>query len=357
MRKAGPIGLAFLIALTPHIVAAQDGAGEDWRVVSTFAPAAGLRHEAGARFARQAAATTGLNVRFLGPGQAIDPVQVFSAVERGAVEAIWSAATTAADAWQWGHASPAFTLLAAAPFGLGPRDLATWLLDGEGALLQSELFGRHGLVALTCAVPGPEGDFWSRRPVASIRTLRGMTIRPSGTMPRAVLEQAGARLKALPGGEVAPALGAGSIDAARFGDPVSDLNAGLHQAASRYYYPGVLAPATALTLFVNAAAWGRLTPGARAALGAACAENVTFWLAESETRARQALIQLTTEHGVSITPLPPEVTSSLRQAWDVVARRAARRNPDFARVHAAIGRALLGESPAELSTAGAPDQD
>ena len=47
----------------------------------------------------------------------------------------------------------------------------------------------------------------------------------------------------------------------------------------------------------------------------------------------QALQDLQTKHGVKVMETPPEILVEFLKAWDKVAAREAKKNPDFAKVY------------------------
>ncbi len=118
----------------------------------------------------------------------------------------------------------------------------------------------------------------------------------------------------LPPGETLQALRAGTIDAAEFAGPASDLGLAFHDAAKFYYWPGVHEPNGSSEVVVSRRALDSLPTDLRAVLEHACATENASALAESERRNAAALARLTDDFDVELRRFPSDVIDATRAA-------------------------------------------
>jgi TRAP-type mannitol/chloroaromatic compound transport system substrate-binding protein len=114
------------------------GAGE---AVRTFTKT--LKHMAGGNFA----------VKIIEPGRVAPTPDMLDAVVAGDLEAAFT--------WS-GYAAvkaPVFGLFATVPFGPGPEDMASWLLEGEGGRIHHDAYDSW-VAGIPCGVQGPKGGGW-----------------------------------------------------------------------------------------------------------------------------------------------------------------------------------------------------
>jgi TRAP-type mannitol/chloroaromatic compound transport system permease small subunit/TRAP-type C4-dicarboxylate transport system substrate-binding protein len=227
LRPAGPTGAG--------ATGAPDGAGPGlrWRVPVAFGtnlPALGdnilavrayVERASGGRFA--------LEVHE--PGAIVPAFSITEAVADGKVPA----------GYTWlGYDQgriPAAPLFSAVPFGLEPWEFMAWWYEGEGRALAEDLYGRRGVRPILCGLIGPETAGWFRFGIEELDDLRGLRIRFAGLGGR-VLEELGASVTMIPGGEIFQALEKGAIDATEYSLPVVDRRLGFDRVARFNYFPG-----------------------------------------------------------------------------------------------------------------------
>jgi TRAP-type mannitol/chloroaromatic compound transport system substrate-binding protein len=73
-----------------------------------------------------------------------------------------------------------------------------------------------------------------------------------------ILSDVGASVVTLPAGDIVPSLQRGTLDAAEFSTPASDLSLGFHEVCKYQYYPGVHQFATFNELIINPKKWKAL---------------------------------------------------------------------------------------------------
>ncbi len=225
---------------------------------------------------------------------------------------------------------PASALIAAVPFGMEPWEYMAWWYEAGGRQLTETLYDSQGVHPLLCGLIGPETAGWFRKPINSLDDIAGLKIRFAG-LGGQVLEQLGASVTMLPGGEIFQALEKGAIDATEYSLPVVDQALGFDRVASINYYPGWHQPFTAFHLVVNLAIWQTLTPADQALLDTACTAGVARNLARGEA-LQGAVIEGFPAKGVSARQLPLPLLRELDAVTQRVLDDQAQHDEDFARI-------------------------
>jgi TRAP-type mannitol/chloroaromatic compound transport system substrate-binding protein len=256
------------------------------------------------------------------PGEVVPPFSITDAVRDGKVEA----------GYTWlGYDQgkiPAAPLIAAVPFGMEPWEFSAWWFEGGGRTLGEALYHRHNVHPLFCGITGPETAGWFRREIRSLADLQGLKIRFAGLGGK-VIEQAGASVTMLPGGEIFfQALEKGAIDATEYALPVVDQLLGFSRVAPYNYYPGWHQPYSAFHLVVNLQRWQALPGSTQALLETVCTAGVTRNLARSEALQGQVIAGFAAK-GVSAETLPMDVLRELEAITKRVLEQEAARDADF----------------------------
>ena len=227
---------------------------------------------------------------------------------------------------------PASALLGAVPFGMEPWEFAAWWYEAGGREVGQALYHKHGSHILLCGMTGPETAGWFRTPIRSLADIEGLKIRFAGLGGK-VMEQAGASVTMLPGGEIFQALEKGAIDATEFALPIVDQALGFNRIASFNYYPGWHQPGTFSHLAVNNTTWKELSSADQATLETACTAGAMRNLANSEAK-QGAIIAGFPAIGVSAETLPMEVLRELQRIAEGVMAEEAAKDADFAEIYA-----------------------
>jgi TRAP-type mannitol/chloroaromatic compound transport system substrate-binding protein len=149
-----------------------------------------------------------------------------------------------------------------------------------------------------------------------------------------VLRRLGANVVTLAGGEIAPALRSGAVDAGEWIGPWADMALGLHKAARFYYYPGFHEPGTGLALGVNKGVWEGLDGEARAVIEDAAAAECARSLAEFDANNAAALRRLRDEGDVEIRRFDDATLRELRRLSREVLAEISARDALTRRIHA-----------------------
>ncbi len=323
------LGVALsLVAVAPLPAAATEAPRRtEIEIASTFPATLPLLGDTMRRVIRQAEVASGgtLVLHLHEPGALVPAAQSVNAVSEGRIAAAWAGA-----GWFAGRDS-AFNMFSTVPFGPGMGEYLAWLYYGGGLELAREMFARHGVHNIPCALIPPEASGWFRQEIRTVEDLRGLRMRFFGLGAR-VMERLGATTVQLPPGEIAAALAAERIDAAEFSLPSMDAPLGFDAQATFYYFPGWHQQATLFDLYVNKAVWDAMPPQHRAIVEIACGDAMRDTIARAEAQQSQALEALQAR-GVRLRRWSPEILVAFEDAWTAIAKEEAERNPSFARVH------------------------
>ena len=259
------------------------------------------------------------------PGEIVPTFNIVDAVREGKVQA----------GYTWlGYDQgkiPASPLLGAVPFGMEPWEYTAWWYEAGGRELGRALYAKYGVHPVLCGLIGPETAGWFRTPIDDLSDLDGLKIRFAGLGGR-VIEQLGASVTMLPGGEIFQALEKGAIDATEFSLPNVDEALGFDRVAKLNYYPGWHQTYTASHLVVNDEVWQGLTGAQQAVVETACTAGVTRNLAKSEARQGAVLAGFDAK-GVTAIRLPVPILRELNRVTDAVMAEEAARDEDFRVIH------------------------
>jgi TRAP-type mannitol/chloroaromatic compound transport system substrate-binding protein len=195
--------------------------------------------------------------------------------------------------------SLALNFFCGVPFGFTANELFAWVRYGGGQELWDTLVGQFNIKPLLFLSNGTQMGGWFNNEITSLDGFKGLRYRMPG-LGAEILRRLGAIVVSLPGGEIAPALKSGAIDASEWIGPWQDMAIGLHKAAGFYYYPGFHEPGTAHTLGINRRVWESFDAGDRRLIEACAAGAYAQTLAEFNTNNALSLRQLRDEGTVKI---------------------------------------------------------
>ncbi len=225
---------------------------------------------------------------------------------------------------------PVSPLFGAVPFGMEPWEYSAWWFEAGGRELGEEIYAKHNIHPIYCGMTGPETAGWFRERIERLEDLEGLKIRFAGLGGK-VLEQLGASVTMIPGGEIFQALEKGAIDASEFALPIVDQTLGFNRVAKFNYYPGWHQTFTASHLVVNLEAWQEMSDADQAMIEAACTAGVIRNLSASEAK-QGAIIAGFPDIGVSAEVLPEPLLRELERVASAVIEEEAANDADFARV-------------------------
>lgn len=227
---------------------------------------------------------------------------------------------------------PATPLLSAVPFGMEPWEFTAWYYEDEGQVLTQEIYHPHNVHPILCGVIGPETAGWFREPIETLDDFDGLKIRFAGLGGR-VLQELGASVTMIPGGEIFQALEKGAIDATEFSLPVVDEMLGFDRVAKFNYFPGWHQTFTAAHLVVNLDTWEALPASDQVMIEMACTAGVIRNLSRAEA-LQGSVMQGFAEKGVTPAKFSLEILKELETITAQVLQQEADKDPDFARIWA-----------------------
>ena len=272
-----------------------------------------------------------LELRVNEPGALVPALQAIQATGQGSVDAAWS------NAGFFAGTDSAFNMFASVPFGPGIPEYLAWLHHGGGLQLSREMFGKHGVHNIPCAIIPPEASGWFRREIKSPQDLKGLKMRFFG-LGANVMQKLGVSTQLLQAGEIFQALQLGTIDATEFSLPVMDQKLGFHQVAKFYYFPGWHQQATFLEFYINQKKWASLSDPHKAMIESACGDLTRDVIAEGEATQWKAMTEMRDKNGVQIKQWSPEIMAAIEKAWAEVVKEESAANPNFKRVYASYAK-------------------
>ena len=267
-----------------------------------------------------------LELRVNEPGALVPALQAIQATGQGSVDAAWS------NAGFFAGTDSAFNMFAAVPFGPAIPEYLAWLHHGGGLQLSREMFAKHGVYNVPCAIIPPEASGWFRKEIKSVSDMKGLKMRFFGLGAK-VMAKLGVSTQLLAPGDIFQALQLGTIDATEFSLPVMDQKLGFHQVAKFYYFPGWHQQATFLEFYINQKKWASLSEQHKAMIEAACGELTRDVIAEGEATQWKAMTEMRDKNGVQIKQWSPEIMAAIHKAWDDVVKEESAANPNFKKVY------------------------
>ncbi|HUF57848.1 MAG TPA: TRAP transporter substrate-binding protein [Thermohalobaculum sp.] len=276
---------------------------------------------------RITAATDGrITVRLYAAGELVPPFESFDAVSSGSAEMYHGAEYY----WQGKHKG--FNFFTAVPLGFTAQEIEAWLHFGGGQELWDELAAQFGVKCFSAGNTGVQMGGWFRNPITSLDDMKGLKMRIPG-LGGEVIRAVGGSAVALPGGEIFPALQAGTIDATEWVGPYNDMAFGFHQVLKNYMYPGFHEPGSALSVGMNKAWWDQQGDADKAIIEACCHAENDVMMAEFNARNGDALATLVNDHGVQLHEFPEEVFKAIAEASEQVVEEAGREDEIGTRIY------------------------
>jgi len=267
-----------------------------------------------------------LEVKVYGAGELVPPFQSFDAVSSGKAEMSHSVS------YYWQGKSPAFNFFASVPYGFTAIEHAAWMLWGDGMKLWRELCDGFNVVPFMRASTGGQMGGWDRKEMKSIEDYKGLKFRMPG-LGGEVLRKLGATVVNLPGGEIFPALQAGTIDGTEWVGPWNDLAFGFYKVAKFYYWPGFHEPTTTGEVLVNKSVWGGLSNEHKAIVDSAIqAEAIHEW-SEFAYKSSDALDVLLNKHKVQLRKFSDEMLTAIGKAAGEVVAEVGNKDPFTKKVY------------------------
>ena len=278
-----------------------------------------------------------LGIKIIEPGRIAPTADMLDAIIAGDLEAAFT--------WSGYAAAKAavFGVFATVPFGPGPEDMTSWMLEGDGGRIHRDAYEKLGVTGIPCGMQGGKGGGWYRGDLNTVADFKGQRLR-FGKFAAEVVARLGATVVPLPPGEFFYQLQQGKVDGGEMSTPAIDASLGFDKLGLPYYMPGWQQPSAVLDFLMRKDKWEQLPPAQRAQIETACRANIVWMLSRSPNVQGLALEKLRAS-GVVIKQWSPELLTAFRVNANTVLREQAERDPDFAAA-LANQRAFLAQGAA-----------
>jgi len=153
---------------------------------------------------------------------------------------------------------------------------------------------------------GPEALGWFKEPIYSMDDFRKYRFRTPPGIPGQTYKDIGVASVAMGGGDILPALEAGTIDAAEWCCPKPDLVFGFYKVLKHYYLQGLHQVVVNADLYINGKVWRSLTDHERKSMEVAAEASLMKSLSYRIYENGKALHKLLNEHGVILHDTPAD---------------------------------------------------
>jgi TRAP-type mannitol/chloroaromatic compound transport system substrate-binding protein len=311
--------------LMPQVSRAQT---VNWKFQSTW-PTRDIFHEFANDFAKRVNEMAGNRMRLevLAAGAVVPAFQMQDAVNAGILDGGHGVCA------YWYGKNKAFSLFGTPPaFGWDANNFLAWMNYGGGYELYNELVAslRLNLVGfLTGPMPcQPLG--WFKAPINSPDQFRGLKYRTVG-LAADLMQELGAAVTILPGGEIVPALERGVIDGAEFNNPTSDSLLGFQDVAKTYMLQSWHQSAEAFEIIFNKGKFDALPAELKSIIKYAAESASSDMLWKATDRYSKSLEELR-GRGVNVVPTPEPVLRAQLGAWRTVNEKLGAANPFYKKV-------------------------
>ena len=316
LKAGAAAATATAILATPGVSRAQTAV---FRFQSTW-PQRDIFHEFAQDYVTRVNAMGGgrLRLELLAAGSVVGAFQVLDAVHAGTLDGGHGVSA------YWFGRNKAFSLFGTTPPWFGDaHQLLGWFYYGGGEALYRKLM--HDVLRMNAVgfLTGPmptQPLGWFRNPIERAEQIRGLRYRTVG-LATDLMQEMGAAVVALPGGEIVPALERGVIDAAEFNNPSSDRLLGFPDVAKNYYIQSYHQAVECFEVLFNRTKFDALPDENKALLrhSAEAASSDMSWKLQERYSADLLAMAQTQQVNVRTTPTP--ILDAQLQAWDRVIAR------------------------------------
>jgi TRAP-type mannitol/chloroaromatic compound transport system substrate-binding protein len=316
------LAVVFLTTLVAGPLAAAEPVVK-WKVQTPW-PKALWQHKTAEIWAKDIEKISGgrMKIDLFATDEIVPAFEVFNAVQRGTLDAGHTWAGYVIGKY------PAATMFAATPAFFDLLGYWTWMMAGGGKELWQETYG-NALKVFPAGMLFAEGGGWANKKITKLSDFKGLKYRTVLIWGQ-ILSEAGASVVTLPAGEIVPSLQRGTLDAAEFSTPVTDLPLGFHEVAKYWYFPGLHQIAGFVELLVNNKKWEALPPDLKEVVKAACnnqmANALPYWLSADA----EAVQKIKKEGKVTILRFPKEMQQDVLERF--LKKYDAQKDPMFQKV-------------------------
>ena len=274
-----------------------------------------------------------LKFEILPAGAVVGVKETLDAVDKGLIDCGF--------AWThyWSGDHPAAMLFGSpvAGGGVGIDNLAflSWFQYGGGKELYDRLWKEMGrdIKGFMIQPVGPEALGWFPKPIKNMADFRKYKFRTPPGIPGQTYKDIGIASVAMGGGDILPALEAGTIDAAEWCCPKPDMVFGIHKVLKHYYLQGLHQVVVNADFYVNGSKYKKLSDHEKNALKVAADASLMRSLAYRIKVNGEALKELTTKHGVILEDTPADYFPEYMAAAKATLDKNSKENAFFKEVY------------------------
>ena len=267
-----------------------------------------------------------INVTYFASGEKVGAFDSFDEVASGK-----SQAYIAAD-YYWKGKHPGWAYFTAVPFGLVFSEMDAWMKYAGGQQLLDEIGAEFGIKGFPVGNTGVQMGGWFNKEMESADDFKGLKMRIPG-LGGDVLAKLGASPVSLPGSQIYENLVSGAVDATEWVGPYNDFFMKFYEAAKYYYFPGFHEPASQLCMGMNKSWWEGLSKTDQAIIEAACNEENSRQMAETNANNGAFLDKLINEHGVKLRKFNEDIYDSFGEAAAEVFEEVRQHSPLANKIH------------------------
>ena len=273
-----------------------------------------------------------LKFEIMPAGAVVGVKETLDAVDKGLIDCGF--------AWThyWSGDHPAAMLFGSpvAGAGVGIDNLAflSWFQYGGGKELYDQLWSEMGrdIKGFMLQPVGPEALGWFKEPINSMADFRKYKFRTPPGIPGQTYKDIGVASVAMGGGDILPALEAGTIDAAEWCCPKPDMVFGFQKVLKHYYLQGLHQVVVNADFYINGSKYKKMSAIEKKALEVAANASLSKSMSYRIYENGKALAELTTKHGVILHDTPADYFPAYMAAAKASLEKNAAENAFFKEV-------------------------
>ena len=214
----------------------------------------------------------------------------------------------------------------------------SWFMYGGGKELYDRLWGEmnRDIKGFMLQPVGPEALGWFKEPINSMEDFRKYRFRTPPGIPGQTYKDIGVASVAMGGGDILPALEAGTIDAAEWCCPKPDSVFGFQKVLKHYYLQGLHQVVVNADLYVNGKVYRNMTDHEKKAMEVAANASLIKSLSYRIYENGKALKFLTEEAGVILHDTPSDYFTEYMAAAKATLLKNAEENAFFNEVYTSM---------------------
>jgi len=273
-----------------------------------------------------------IKFEILPAGTVVGVKETLDAVDKGLIDCGF--------AWThyWSGEHPAAMLFGSpvAGAGVGIDNIAflSWFQYGGGKELYDQLWKemKRDIKGFMLQPVGPEALGWFKEPINSMDDFRKYKFRTPPGIPGQTYKDIGVASVAMGGGDILPALEAGTIDAAEWCCPKPDMTFGFQKVLKHYYLQGLHQVVVNADIYINGKVYRSLTDLQKKAFEVASNASLSKSMSYRIYENGKALAELTGKHGVILHDTPADYFPAYMAAAKASLEKNAAKNAFFAKV-------------------------